>query len=71
MKKPATRGGLIGNSNSPAEVASRRAKRRSFWQAAADALPLQVNSDAEFPEDTRLRYRFLDLRREKIHANFF
>jgi aspartyl-tRNA synthetase len=38
-------------------------------QSEADILPLQVNSDAEFPEDTRLRYRFLDLRRERIHAN--
>jgi aspartyl-tRNA synthetase len=38
-------------------------------QSAADTLPLQVNSDAEFPEETRLRYRFLDLRREKIHRN--
>lgn len=35
----------------------------------ADILPIQVNSDQEFPEDTRLRYRFLDLRREKMHAN--
>ena len=35
----------------------------------ADQLPLQVNSDAEFPEETRLTYRFLDLRREKLHQN--
>ncbi|MBI3824661.1 MAG: aspartate--tRNA ligase [Candidatus Rokubacteria bacterium] len=35
----------------------------------AEPLPLQVNSDAEFPEETRLRYRFLDLRREKLHRN--
>ena len=35
----------------------------------ADILPLPVNSDQEFPEDTRLRYRFLDLRREKMHRN--
>ena len=35
----------------------------------ADPLPLQVNSDAEFPEETRLRYRFLDLRRERLHRN--
>lgn len=35
----------------------------------ADVLPLSVNSDQEFPEETRLRYRFLDLRREKMHAN--
>ncbi|WP_032112321.1 aspartate--tRNA ligase [Candidatus Paracaedibacter symbiosus] len=38
-------------------------------QSAADMLPLQVNSNAEFPEDTRLTYRFLDLRREKLHHN--
>jgi aspartyl-tRNA synthetase len=38
-------------------------------EATAETLPLQVASDAEFPEDTRLRYRFLDLRREKVHRN--
>ncbi len=32
-------------------------------------LPLQVNSNGDFPEDTRLTYRFLDLRREKLHQN--
>ena len=36
-------------------------------QSQAELLPLQVNSDAEFPEDMRLRYRFLDLRRERLH----
>ncbi len=35
----------------------------------AEILPIQVNSDQEFPEETRLKYRFLDLRREKMHAN--
>jgi len=38
-------------------------------ESAADPLPLQVNSDREQPEDTRLKYRFLDLRREKLHQN--
>lgn len=38
-------------------------------QSRADLLPIQVNSDVEFPEDTRLKYRFLDLRREKLHKN--
>jgi aspartyl-tRNA synthetase len=38
-------------------------------ESQADVLPLQVNSDAEFPEATRLTYRFLDLRREKLHKN--
>lgn len=38
-------------------------------QSAADVLPIQVAGDAQFPEDLRLRYRFLDLRREKLHRN--
>ncbi len=38
-------------------------------QSVADALPIQVNSDAHFPEDTRLEYRFLDLRKDKLHRN--
>ena len=38
-------------------------------ESPADALPLQVNSDAEYPEETRLRYRYLDLRRERVHRN--
>ncbi len=32
-------------------------------------MPLQVNSDRDYPEETRLKYRFLDLRREKMHKN--
>lgn len=40
-----------------------------FIQSAADPLPLSVNSDQEFPEETRLTYRFLDLRRERLHRN--
>jgi aspartyl-tRNA synthetase len=38
-------------------------------QSAADQLPMQVAGEQEFPEEMRLRYRFLDLRREKLHAN--
>ena len=38
-------------------------------QSAAEQLPIQVAGDQEFPEDLRLRYRFLDLRREKPHRN--
>ena len=36
---------------------------------ASDELPLMVFGDQEYPEETRLRYRFLDLRREKMQAN--
>ncbi|HDY95766.1 hypothetical protein LCGC14_0104020 [marine sediment metagenome] len=32
-------------------------------------LPLQVFGDQEYPEETRLRYRYLDLRREKMQNN--
>src|SRR5271155_3479355 len=35
----------------------------------AGDLPLPVFGDQPYPEDTRLRYRFLDLRREKLHRN--
>ncbi|MCG7347746.1 aspartate--tRNA ligase [Sphingomonas sp. ACRSK] len=38
-------------------------------QSMAQELPMPVTGDAEYPEDIRLRYRFLDLRREKVHAN--
>ena len=38
-------------------------------QSAADMLPLQVNSDEDSGEDIRLTYRFLDLRRDRIHRN--
>jgi aspartyl-tRNA synthetase len=35
----------------------------------ADELPLPVAGEQEYPEETRLKYRFLDLRRETLHAN--
>ena len=38
-------------------------------ESSCEHLPLPVNSDAPYPEDIRLRYRFLDLRREKMQNN--
>ena len=38
-------------------------------QSHADPLPLEVNSDRDYGEEIRLRYRFLDLRRDKMHRN--
>jgi aspartyl-tRNA synthetase len=38
-------------------------------QSAAEELPLPVFGDLDYPEETRLRYRFLDLRRERLHKN--
>ncbi len=36
---------------------------------ATEVLPFQVNQPEEIPESSRLTYRFLDLRREKLHRN--
>lgn len=38
-------------------------------QSHADTLPLQVNSDEDYGEEVRLRYRYLDLRRAKMQRN--
>ena len=35
----------------------------------ADELPMPVFGDQEYPEEIRLKYRFLDLRRDRLHAN--
>lgn len=36
---------------------------------AAEDLPMPVFGDVDYPEETRLTYRFLDLRRDKLHNN--
>ncbi|WP_374542027.1 aspartate--tRNA ligase [Sphingorhabdus sp.] len=38
-------------------------------QSRAEELPLPVAGEQEYPEEIRLKYRFLDLRRETLHAN--
>jgi aspartyl-tRNA synthetase len=38
-------------------------------QSAAEVLPMQVAGEERFPEDIRLKYRFIDLRRDKVHRN--
>ena len=38
-------------------------------QSAAEILPMQVAGDERFPEEIRLKYRFIDLRRDKLHRN--
>jgi aspartyl-tRNA synthetase len=38
-------------------------------ESAAEQIPFQVNDNENYPEDLRLKYRFLDLRRKEIHDN--
>jgi len=38
-------------------------------QSAADLLPFQVAGDQQYPDELRLKYRFIDLRRDKVHRN--
>ncbi len=38
-------------------------------QSSAAELPMPVAGEADYPEETRLKYRYLDLRRERLHAN--
>jgi aspartyl-tRNA synthetase len=38
-------------------------------QSRAEELPLPVAGEQEYPEDIRLKYRFVDLRRERVHNN--
>ena len=56
------------NANLPTGDIEVRAREVSV-QSAAQELPMPVFGDAEYPEDIRLRYRFLDLRRERLHNN--
>ena len=38
-------------------------------ESPADVLPMQVAGEGDFSEEIRLRHRYLDLRREQLHAN--
>jgi aspartyl-tRNA synthetase len=38
-------------------------------ESACEQLPFPVNQDADYPEETRLSHRYLDLRTERLHKN--
>ena len=38
-------------------------------ESLAEQIPFQINDNNEYPEELRLKYRFLDLRRDKTHKN--
>lgn len=63
-----SRGKDATNPNLPTGEIEVRAISIELLSEAAD-LPLPVFGNAEYPEEIRLRNRFLDLRREKLHAN--
>ncbi len=66
--KVVARAGEAVNPNLSTGEIEIRAEEAVVLSAAAD-LPLPVAGEQEYPEDIRLRYRFLDLRRETLHAN--
>ncbi len=43
--------------------------RSAVVLSRAEELPMPVAGEQDYPEEIRLKYRFLDLRREKVHAN--
>ncbi len=56
------------NSNLPTGEVEVRVADLEILSESAE-LPLPVFGEPDYPEETRLRYRFLDLRRETLHAN--
>jgi aspartyl-tRNA synthetase len=66
--KVTSRGAKEINPHLPTGEIEVRASSVEVLSEAAD-LPMPVAGTAEYPEDIRLKYRFLDLRREKLHDN--
>ena len=58
----------VVNPNLPTGAIEVRASE-AVVQSAAQELPMPVAGEADYPEDIRLKYRFLDLRRERLHQN--
>src|SRR5580765_2528727 len=56
------------NANLPTGEIEVRAANVTVQSAAAE-LPMPVFGEQEYPEEIRLKYRYLDLRREQIHGN--
>ncbi|MBL8566223.1 MAG: aspartate--tRNA ligase [Hyphomicrobiaceae bacterium] len=56
------------NAKLPTGAVELRAREFSL-QSESKELPLPVSVEADYPEDIRLRYRYLDLRRDKLHRN--
>ncbi len=66
--KVVARSGDQVNPNLPTGEIEVRAESVEVLSAAAE-LPMPIAGTAEYPEEIRLKNRFLDLRREKLHSN--
>ncbi len=66
--KVVTREGMTINSKLPTGEIEIQAHELEVL-SEADVLPFQVASNENYPEDLRLKYRYIDLRRERIHRN--
>jgi len=62
------RSGETVNANLPTGEIEVRARDVTVQSAAAE-LPMPIAGEQDYPEEIRLKYRYLDLRREQIHAN--
>jgi aspartyl-tRNA synthetase len=62
------REGATVNPNLPTGEIEVRARRVTVQSEAAE-LPMPVAGEADYPEEIRLKNRFLDLRRERLHRN--
>lgn len=56
------------NSNLPTGEIEVRGREVTVQSTAAE-LPMPVAGEQDYPEEIRLKYRYLDLRREQVHAN--
>ena len=56
------------NPNLPTGEIEVRATKVTIQSASAE-LPMPVFGEQDYPEEIRLKYRYLDLRREKVHSN--
>lgn len=57
------------NSNMPTGEIEIEIDKIEILSAPESPLPLQINVENEFPEDTRLTYRYIDLRKKENHDN--
>jgi len=63
------RDGSTENANLPTGAIELRVADVEVLSEVAHELPLPVFGEPDYPEETRLKYRFLDLRRETLHKN--